>query len=441
MKIFNISPRKALFLALMTSCTAFAQTTLTAAIDQTIKNSPDIKVDAMRRQSLDDALRGAYGGYMPRVDIGYGIGREKAKNSTTGDAWSDSLTRREKSVTLSQMLFDSFATASEVARNKARVESSAYRVAGTSEQIALRVVEAYLDVLRLRETVQLTKDNLAAHQKTFDQIEMRVSSGVGRKADQDQSLARLALSKANLTSAEANLRDAEINYQRYTGVFPDQLMKPEGPSPSEIPASLEIALEQARANNPLLKLAQADVDAANAQNRAAKSALGPRLDLEAGINDLDNASGYEGDNNSRYAMLRLRMNLFRGGSDYARIGETRALAFEATEIQKRTQLQLDQSVGLSWNTYTSVRNRLPNLKQHAESSLLTRDAYNLQFSIGQRTLIDLLDTENEYYTSSVEYINGQYLDLFSRYRLMADMGRLLDTLKIAKREESIVPLR
>lgn len=427
-------------LAFTFSCVAFAQTTLTAAVEQTIRNSPDIKTDAMRRQSVDEALRGTYGGFLPRVDVGFGVGREKSDNSTTIGTGPTTLTRREKSLTLSQMLFDSFATVNEVARNRARVESSAHRVAGTSEQIALRVVESYLDVLRLRENVQLTRSNLAAHQKTYDQIELRAQSGVGRRADQDQARARLALAQANLASAEANLRDAEINYKRYTGVFPDKLIKPEGPKASEMPVSLAAAIEMAHSNNPLLKVAQADLDAANAQNRAAKSVLGPRFDLEAGINNLENASGYEGDNNSRYAMLRMRWNLLRGGSDHARIGETRALAYEASEILKRTQLQLDQSVGLSWNANASVRERLPNLKQHMESSLLTRDAYVLQFGIGQRTLVDLLDTENEYYTSSVEYLNAQYLELFSRYRLMADMGRLLETLQVAKREESIVPM-
>jgi adhesin transport system outer membrane protein len=431
----------ALISALITCCSAFAQTTLTAAVEHAVKNSPDIKVDAMRRLSADETLRGAYSGYLPRADIGMGIGRERADNSNTRVSGPTSLTRREKSLTLSQMLFDSFATANEVARNRARVESSAYRVAGTSEQIALRVVEAYLDVLRLRENVQLTRENLAAHQKTYDQITLRVQSGVGRKADQDQSSARLALSKANLASSEANLRDAEINFQRFTGLAPDQLIKPEGPKPSELPASLTSALEQARDVNPLLKQAKADLEAANAQNRAAKSAIGPRFDLEAGINNLENASGYEGDSNSRYAMLRMRWNLLRGGADTARIGETRALTYEAMEVLKRTELQLDQSVSLSWNANTSVRTRLPNLKQHVESSLLTRDAYVLQFGIGQRTLIDLLDTENEYYTSSVEYLNAQYLELFSRYRLLADTGRLLDALKVSKREESIAPLR
>lgn len=443
MKKANWIPAALTPLMLALAGSVFAQTTMTAAVDFAVKKSPDVSVDAHHRLSVDQALRGAKGGYLPRVDVGLGWGREKADNVTsrnapyyTHNSW---LHRREASITASQMIFDSFATYNEVARNQARVESSAHRVAGTSEQIALRAVEAYLDVLRLRETVRLTKDNLASHEKTYDQIKLRADSGVGRKADQDQSLARLALAKANLVSAEANLRDAEISYMRYVGIAPDNLMKPDGPKADLMPKNAADAFEKGREANPLLKLSEADIKAANAQHNAAKSALGPRVDLEAGINNLDNSAGVPGNNDDRYIMLRMRWNIFRGGTDVARVAETKQLSYEATEIRNRTLRQLDQSANLSWNTYASVRERLPSLRQHAESSRMTRDAYVQQFSIGQRTLIDLLDTENEYYTSSVEYNNAQYLELFARYRLMADMGRLLESLNVQKRDESMLP--
>ncbi len=417
---------------LLFSGTAIAQTTLSAAVDHTIKTNPDIATDARFRRSVDEALIGAYSGYLPSVDAGWGEGSEKAKNSNTSPAnrWSNYLHRKEKSLTVQWNIFQTFGTYFEVERNKARMQSAAHRVAGTSEQVALRVVEAYLDVLRMRETVFLTRQNLDNHQKTYDQIHMRATSGVGRRSDLDQAEARLALAKSNLVSAEANLRDAEITYQRYTGTHPDDLFQPAMPADKLMPPTLENALETARQNNPLLKQSVADVDAANAQYNAAKSPFGPRFDVEGGMTDYDNTGGQQGPSDDRYLMLRMRWNLFRGGGDMARLGETKQLSYEAMEINKRTLMQLDQSTALSWNTLVSVRERLPSLKQHVDSALATRDAYTLQFSIGQRTLIDLLDTENEYYTSTVEYVNGQYLELFAGYRLMADMGRLLYSLGV-----------
>jgi adhesin transport system outer membrane protein len=66
----------------------------------------------------------------------------------------------------------------------------------------------------------------------------------------------------------------------------------------------------------------------------------------------------------------------------------------------------------------------------------TRDAYIKQFNIGQRTLLDLLDSENELFTDRANYVEAQYIDIFSRYRLMADTGHLLDSLGVAPREEA-----
>ena len=426
----------ALASALLTlSGVAFAQTTMSAAVEYTITHNPDVAIDAMNRRSVDYALLGAYSGYMPSIDLAWGTGREKANNNNTRAdsrpySWSDTLNRHERSVTAQWNIFQSLGTWFEVERNQARVQSAAHRVAGTSDAIALRVVEAYLDVLRMRETVNLTRQNLENHQKTYDQIRMRVDSGVGRRSDLDQSEARLALAKSNLVSAEANLRDVEIAYRRFIGMAPDQLIQPALPTGSMIPGDLESAQKAARDGNPLLKQSQADVDAANAQYNAAKSPFGPRLDLEAGITNVDNAGGQVGSSDDRYIMLRARWNIFRGGYDTARLGETKFQSYEALEISKRTLMQLEQSTALSWNTLQSVRERLPSLKQHAESALATRDAYMLQFTIGQRTLIDLLDTENEYFTSTVEYVNGQYLELFAAYRLLADMGTILPALGV-----------
>ena len=417
------------------------KTTITAAVDMALRKGPDIAIDAAHRRSVEHAVDVAKGGYLPRIDFAAGYGLEKAKNRTSiADGNEDRhLHRDEASLTISQMLFDNGATYHEVMRNKARLKANAHKVAGSSEEIALKTVETYLEVLRLREKVRLTKENLETHQKTYDQIKQRADSGVGRKSDQDQAEARLALSRANLIAAEANLRDAEITYMRYTGKYPEGLVNPEGPGEGLMPATLDEALKRAKDGNPLLKLANADVEEATAQHNASMAPMGPRFTAEAGTTHVNNGGGTFGADDTYYLMLRMRWNIYRGGSDFARIRETKELIGEAQEIMKRTQRQLDQSVGLSWNAYTSISQRLPNLQQHAESSRLTRDAYVKQFSIGQRTLIDLLDTENEYYTSSVEFNDGQYLELFARYRLMQDMGILQEALKVKKLEETMVP--
>ncbi len=371
-----------------------------------------------------------------------GKGHQTPDNVTTQATYGGSIGQRsyDRTLTLSQMLFDGFGTSSEVDRNRARVESSSHKLAYTSEQTALKAIESYLEVLRQREVLKLTQDNLAVHERTYDQIKLRATSGVGRKSDQDQIEARLALARANLTAAEANIEVAEINYKLVVGSMPKELEKPSAPDASLLPKKAEEAVQTVITNNRILQSAKADLEAAKFQHNAAMSFMYPRLDLELGVQKNDFVSPVDSTNdNNKYAMLKLRYTLFKGGSDYARVNETKQLANEAQEVMRRAERQLEQTARISFNAYQSAHDRLPNLRKHAESSLLTREAYTKQFSIGQRTLLDLLDTENEYFTASTNYVNGMYVELFSRYRVLTDAGRLLNTIGVAHREEVALP--
>lgn len=412
---------------------------LKEAVELTLRTSPDVLATGKRRLSIDQEIAQARGGYLPRIDLSLGYGRERSDNPITRNAGlgNVSLTRREAGVTLSQMLFDGFAVKSEVERHTARADSAAFRVFGAAEDTALKVAEAYLEVLRRQELLQLTKDNLVVHQRTYDQIKLRAESGVGRKADMEQIQARLALSRANVIAAGANLRDAETTFHRVVGQMPQALAKPAAPDQA-LPKDVKGALDMALAAHPILKSAMTDVEAAQAQHRAARSQLSPRLDLELGATNHNNLDGVSGKNADATAMLRLRYNLFRGGSDQARVSETAHAIDEATEISNRTMRQVDESVRLSWNAYVSAHERLDPLKQHAASMDATREAYGKQFNIGQRTLLDLLDAENEYFTASSNYVTGQYVELFGKYRVLASSGKLLESLQVALPPEAQV---
>ncbi len=411
--------------------------TISEAVDQTIKTNPDVLIDANRKLSLDEAVKQAKGGYLPKIDLNLGYGSEWSQNITTRpkSGRDDVLTRREAGLTLSQLIYDGSATTSEVERQEARVNSASRKVAGTSEQIGLRAIDTYLTVLRRTELLKLAQANLEVHEKTYNQIKIRHEGGIGRKADLDQAQARLSLSQANVASAEANLREANIAYNRIVGTMPDTLVKPDV---ATAPASVDEALTYALDNNPIVRSAMADVQATEAQRRAAESLLKPRLNLEMGTSFNNDLDGVDYKNQDAYAMLRMRYNLFNGGADVAKISEATIQTQEATEVLNRTKRQVEESLRLSWNAMLTAQDRMPKLKATAEAAERTRDGYAQQFNLGQRTLLDLLDSENELYNSRANYLDAQYIDMFARYRLMADMGRLLENLGVEARVESKV---
>jgi adhesin transport system outer membrane protein len=195
-----------------------------------------------------------------------------------------------------------------------------------------------------------------------------------------------------------------------------------------LPASEVQLLNLAAHGHPAVKAAEADVAAATALNAGAKAALSPRLDLELSSgrsNDI-----VRGETNDRAIMLRLRYNLSRGGADVARISETGFQVQEAGEVLNRVRAQVQENAALAYNASLSARDRVDMLRQYVGASAATREAYLKQFSIGQRSLLDLLNAENEYFSARQAYTTGQYAQLAGAFRIFASAGRLLQQLDV-----------
>jgi len=412
---------------------AYAET-LAEAVDITLKTNPEVLSAVHERNAVSKEIDQARAGYFPTLDLGLGTGYERSNNPTTRNVINDrgntvGLHRNEASLNARQMLFDGMLTKNEVARQTARTNSRAHSVYSASENTALMAIDAYLNVLRRQRIVELAQDNLDAHIRTHDQITLRSERGVGRRADMDQSLGRLSLAETNLVAEQGNLLDAQTNYLRVVGIAPSYLSEPESPA-ALIPATLEDAIDIAIKNHPTLKAAVADVDSANFQHDSALSPFFPRLDFEVGVRQDNNINGVSGSDRDMQAMLRLRYNLLNGGRDQARRAETAALINQAAEIRNNTYREVEQSTRLSWNSLQTVRSQMRYFEQYAESAEKTRDAYRLQFSLGQRTLLDLLDSENELFRSRISLTDSKYDELYAMYRILNSTGMLLESLNV-----------
>ncbi|MFT7235691.1 MAG: adhesin transport system outer membrane protein, partial [Methylophagaceae bacterium] len=117
--------------------------------------------------------------------------------------------------------------------------------------------------------------------------------------------------------------------------------------------------------------------------------------------------------------------------DIARRQETAHLINQAAEIRNITHRQVEESVRLSWNALITVEGQMDYFRLHVASSVKSRDAYRQQFGLGQRTLLDLLDSENEVFVSSQALVNAEFDQLFSMYRVINSMGALIKTMEVA----------
>ena len=404
-------------------------TTLEQAIKNTLNSHPQISASVNSRYSADQDLKAAKGGYLPTLDLSAGTGWEQTDNATTrasGDHLRD-LHRSESSINLKQNLFNGFATTSEVARQKATVNSRAFSLLNTTETTALTTIQSYLDVLMQEKMVKLAEENLKNHERIFDQIRLRTEQGVGREADFAQAEARLAQARNNLLTEQTNLEDSRTNYFSVTGQEAVDLTLPQ---PTKSPPSLEEASKVMLANSPLLKQANADVEATHQQYEAANSRFYPSVDVDVGRTMDNNIDGTRGHNQEWQAMLRMRYNLFNGGSDKAQLTSYAYKIQEAQDIKRNTQRQLSEELRLAWNALLNAQQQVPIAKDYADRSMVVRTAYQEQFSLGDRTLLDMLDSENEVFSAQRRYVQLQFVEMFTTYRINARTGELLKQLNI-----------
>ena len=424
---------------LAAACSQAQAMTLSEAIQSTIDNHPELHASMNDRLSADEEVKMAKGGYLPTVDLLMGYGREQTDSPSTralGDHNKETLNYRDAELRLRQMLFDGFNTPNEVARTRSVVDSRAYYVQGTSESLALRTVEVYLEVLKRREMVTLAENNLQAHKRINDQIGLRSERGVGSTADLDQSVARVALAENNLYTEQVNLADAEANFFSATGRMPDELELPASIK-GELPADVGSAQQAMMDNNPFLKSAQADVNAAEKQYEVAKSPFYPRFDLELATTADDNTQGDEGHYNTWRAAVVMNYNLFNGMRDKARLQSAAHQINQSMDIRNNALRVVNENLSLAWNAMENARLQTPKARDYADYTSRVREAYQQQFSLGQRSLLDLLDSDNELFTANRRYTEVRYTEEFSMYRVIAAMGELLKKQNVVAPAEAV----
>ena len=344
------------------------------------------------------------------------------------------MTRKEAGLSLRQMLFDGFDVSNNVSRTEAEANAQRLAMISEAENTALRVAEVYLNMLRQQEILELSKQNLETHEQIRSDISKRTDSGLGSTADQTQIEGRVARAYSNQAAAENNYRDAESEFIRVVNEVPKDLVQPV-PNTELIPASLDSALKTATEVHPTLLSSLQDIEAAKYQHEGAKSGFYPNVTFEVDQNWNEDIDAVPGRNDDLTAMVRMRYNLFRGGSDVAESNATSALYSQAKDIHLNAFRQVEEGTRLAWNAKESLAKQKTFLKEHVDASYDTVQAYKKQFGLGQRTLLDVLNTENELFEARRSYITAEYDALLADYRILNATGSLLNAFSVKQPAE------
>lgn len=399
-----------------------------AAVKQAIESSPEVQSRWYDFLSAGHDVDVARGQYRPTVDIVSRV-TDESRNYGANEEFSNTTAE----LTLTQMLYDGFQTRSEVNRLSHSQLVRYYELLEEVQSTALETITAYEDVRRQRELVDIAQEIYDEHLDVRTQVQESSSAGVARGVDLEQLNARVALTRSTFVDERSNLHDVTARYLRLVGSSPDDSLEPVTIDASQIPGDLNSAMRLALKNNPTFRAARRDIEASIATKNRERAAFRPQLSLNASYGtDSHNDFGARERQTEARIGLELRFNLYNGGSDQAAQAQAAQDLNVAKSRRDTACVNIRQRLQIALNDLEQLDDQVDTLNDYRIAADRVRVAYQNQFQIDQRTLLDVLDSVNEYFQASRSYRNARADHRIAKARVLAASGTLLTALDVRR---------
>lgn len=329
---------------------------------------------------------------------------------------------------LSVPIYSGGAVRNSVKAAKVRVAAGQAGLRGTEASIFSQTVAAYMDVIRDTAIVSLNEANVNVLQVNLQATNDRFEVGDLTRTDVAQSESRLALAQSDLQTAQANLITSRENYIALVGEAPDDLEPP--PQLPGLPASPSTAVQVALADNPDIVAAQKQREARGLDVRAARGSVMPTLSAftQAGytnyLDTLDNGSAGGGSqiNKQAAAGLQLTVPLYQGGRPAAQVRQNQALESQAMEQEIETERSVIAQTRAAYASWQASLQTIDSSRKAVDAASLSLEGVRAENSVGSRTILDILNAEQESLSAKVQLVSAQRNAYVAGFSLLAAMG-------------------
>ena len=385
------------------------------------------RLDAQRAflRATDEDVARAMSGYRPdiRASGEYGVRGTYAKPSGStfsGDGVTQPGGFRVDGI---QPIFRGFQTYNAVNAAEANVRSAREVYRDVESSVLLEAVTAYMDVVRDKEVVRLAENNVNVLSRELKATQDRFSVGEVTRTDVAQAEARRADAVSDLESARANLRTSRGAFLQVVGNSPSDLFDP-GPPDQFLPDSLEEAINVSNSENPLVVAALYREQAAGYTVKQIRGELLPTITLEAGYEQRHNVSRFTDKVETTEVLGRISIPLYQGGEVSARVRQAKQNQIGFLQQIEQVRTEQAQAVVAAWSQLEAARAQLESDSVSVESNRVALQGVREEEKVGQRTILDVLDAEQEYVQSEVDLERTKRNLVVAGYAVLSAMGRL-----------------
>ena len=424
-----MSPRRIAIAALLGSAVFAAPAaadTLREALVSAYETNPNMTAAREGQKAIDEGVPIAKSAGRPSADASISYTENFPRSNGTGTSFSPD---RVLSIgpSASVPLYAGGGIRNSVRAAENRVEAGFASLRGTESAIFSAVVGAYMDVIRDEAIVELNRAQVGVLSVNLEATRDRFEIGDLTRTDVAQSEARLALQTSTLESARANLIRSKEIYIQLVGREPGKLEAP--PPLPNMPAAPDEAVNVALEYNPDLIAAKESKEAAVFDRRAANAARLPFVSAVGGsthsnnLGSIDTTLPYDRWSQSAQIGVRASIPLYQGGEPAARIRQAQARLGQAQEFEIAAERDAIAQTRASYASWRASQEVITASERAVSANELSLEGTRAENSVGNRTILDILNAEQELLNSRVQLITARRNAYVAGFTLLAAMGR------------------
>lgn len=384
--------------------------------------NPELEAQRASVRATDEQVPQALSGWRPRVQVDGSIGHQSTSYSNGGQTLYTQ--PRTVQVGLVQPLFRGFRTVNQTSAAENTVLAARSQLTSVEQQILLNVVEAYMNVLRDEAVLELNENNVQVLTRQLDATRDRFRVGEITRTDVSQAEARLAGAVAGRIGAESTLNTTRATFERIVGLPAKGLETPA--SMPAVPESLDQAVELAIAAQPQVLAAEYQAEAALDSVDVVWGELLPTVNLEAGMTEAwDSSASTNGlRTESTSVLATVTVPLYQSGAVYSRMRQAKHTAGQRRLQVDQAKLAAREAAIQAWDSYKAAQAQIKSITSQVDAANVALEGVQREAQVGARTVLDVLDAEQELLDARVNLVRAQRNDRVAAYSLLSAVGNL-----------------
>ncbi len=415
--------RTAIVLSALALSSGVSAETLQDALVKAYLNNPTLRAERAALRSTDEGVPQALSNWRPTVEVKGDVGIDRTNSTTTGSNKSADVTQpRSASLTVSQNIWRGGRTSAAIEGAENDVKAGRENLAVVEQTVLFDAVSAFADVVRDQAVLQLNNNNERVLQRQLEATRDRFRVGEVTRTDVSQAESRLSRAMADRIAAEGSLTNSRAAYENIVGEKPPVLSTPT--SLGDLPASLADAISDARSKNHSVLRARYNEQSARNKVREIKGALLPTVTVDGEVQANKETLNDRNENEAVSVTLNVSMPLYASGSVTSRVRAAKQVVSQRIDQYNQAIRDAVESATAAWELLQTAQAQIAAFDAAVRAAEVALEGVQEEANVGSRTVLDVLDAEQERLDASVSLVRARRDEVVASYQLRQAVGSL-----------------